>query len=112
MPEPYDKASKLPGGIALAALLTSDEQCGVHDCDSWKTIAVDIISASDDIESDDDEAVILRYPICLKHLPEFIDDMILKAPGNLLDFDEDEDCGDPDCPIHGYLHEDEDDDDE
>lgn len=109
--EHYDRASKMPAGVAIATLLTSDVQCCRDDCDSWKTVLVDVIGQ--DIDSEDaDEALLLRWSICLKHLGEFIDDMILKTPGTLFEVDEDEDCGDPDCPVHGYLHDDDDDEDE
>ncbi len=108
--ESFDKASRLPSGIALATLVSCQDQCCREDCDSWRTIYVDMIQTAEEGEP---EAELLRFAICTKHLGEFVQDMILSAPGTLLTVDdEDENCGDPDCPVHGYLNEDEDDDDE
>ena len=104
----YDRVSQLPEGVALATLVATEEQCARGDCDSWKTIGIDMIVT----EPDSDEAALLRFALCINHLAEFVEHNILKASGEILEADEDDDCGDPDCPVHGYLHEDEDDDDE
>lgn len=107
----FNKASALPEGIALATLVSCTEQCCREGCDSWRTIYVDMISHED--PDDPDDASLLRFALCMHHLGEFVDDMILKAPGTLWHVDpEDDNCGDPDCPVHGYLNQDEDDDDE
>jgi hypothetical protein len=106
----YSRASQLPDGVAIATLVSINSQCGIEDCDSWKTIGIEMLAST--TEGQD---ALLRIPLCMKHLGEFIDENILKAPGSVLDAEDLPDCGDPDCPVHGYLRdedEDEDDDDD
>lgn len=97
------RGNQIPHGTILGWLVAAEGQCGKTDCDSWKTVGIDV-----DITGDDGDATV-RYVVCLKHLAEFVDETFLKGGGIL---ESSEDCGDPDCPVHGYLREDEDAEDE
>lgn len=93
------KGSQVPHGVQLAALVATEARCGYAGCESWKTVGFDV----DLIE--DGEYSVIRYVICTKHLPEFIEAVFLEADGILGP----DDCGDPDCPIHGEDYDDDDD---
>lgn len=95
------KGNQIPHGTHIGVLVAAEAQCGKEGCDSWKTVGVDI-----DVVNTHGEATV-RYIICLKHLGEFVEDMILSGGGII---EAGEDCGDPDCPVHGHLHDEDDND--
>jgi len=85
------KGNQIPEGVALGTLVGSESPCSKFGCDSWKTIGVEV----DIIDEDGNDIVV--YSVCMKHLPEFVEDMFLNAYGFI---DPGEDCGNPDCQIH------------
>ena len=93
MEERRIKGTQIPDGMMIATITGSEHQCSKLGCDSWKTIGVEVES----IDYEGFESV-LRYSVCLGHLGVFIDEIFFQAEGLLVPT---EDCGDPDCPIHG-----------
>ena len=66
------------GRLRIGTLLTCEEQCRWPECDSWKTLMFSVVGfyKGDPVEAD--------YPLCQKHLFEFIDKYVFGSDTNIV----------------------------